>query len=178
VDSGFAAVFFLEMAMKMRSLGLPQYFLGEFKDFPLLQDSDLRWRIFEFMLNFLALLEIVFAAVGTNLTGGTSKASFFRTLRLTRIARIIRVCRLRMFADLLMMINGAIGGMRTLFWSMILISLPLYAVALLLRESLGDEPGEGAASFASLPAARSSRSSAASSALSASPLTAGPSSCS
>jgi len=30
-----------------------------------------------------------------------------------------------------------IGGMRTLFWSMILIVLPLYAVAVLLRDSVG-----------------------------------------
>jgi len=38
----------------------------------------------------------------------------------------------------MMMINGALGGMRTLLWSMVLIAVPIYAVALVLRESVGE----------------------------------------
>merc|ERR1712093_693401 len=41
------------------------------------------------------------------------------------------------------MLNGTLGGLRTLSFSMILISLPLYVVALVLRESLGQEHGYG-----------------------------------
>jgi len=46
-----------------------------------------------------------------------------------------------------MMINGAVGSIRTLGWSMVLIALPVYGMALLLRESLGGEVGEGAEAF-------------------------------
>merc|ERR1719327_1167081 len=48
------------------------------------------------------------------------------------------------------MINGAVGGMRTLLWSCVLISIPLYAVALVLRQTLGRYAADeefGASSF-------------------------------
>jgi len=49
-------------------------------------------------------------------------------------------------------INGAVGGLRTLFWSFLLVCVPLYAVALLLRDSVGTEAGEhGAEFFSTMP---------------------------
>merc|ERR1711884_138357 len=52
---------------------------------------------------------------------------------------------------LAMMINGAIGGMRTLLWSIFLISLPLYCVALMMRESLDfTETANGVENFSTL----------------------------
>merc|ERR1712151_1069752 len=49
------------------------------------------------------------------------------------------------------------GGIRTLCWSTVLISLPLYAVALILRETVGQiqdaegTPSSGAEMFRSVP---------------------------
>merc|ERR1719507_547669 len=73
---------------------------------------------------------------------------------MARIGRIARVCRLSWiadFSDLSMMIHGAIGGMKTLIWSILLISIPIYAMAVMLRESVGNEPvTEGAEGFTSV----------------------------
>merc|ERR1719330_1950493 len=38
-----------------------------------------------------------------------------------------------------MMINGAVGGVRTLIWSYLLLTLPIYCVALFLRHTVGQE---------------------------------------
>jgi len=50
------------------------------------------------------------------------------------------------------MLNGAVGGIRTLFWSIVLICMPLFVVALVLRETLGQEEDadNGAEMFSSL----------------------------
>jgi len=44
-----------------------------------------------------------------------------------------------------MMVNGAVGGLRALAWSFALIAMPLYMVALLMHETLGEESVEDAA---------------------------------
>lgn len=64
--------------------------------------------------------------------------------------------RLQIFAELAVLIKGTLGGMRTLLWSLVLLSLPLYAASLLLRETLGemqDEKDEShsIASFSTVP---------------------------
>jgi len=50
----------------------------------------------------------------------------------------------------MMMINGMIGGMRTLFCSILLICLPLYAIALVMRESIGEANGSQRETFRSV----------------------------
>jgi len=69
--------------------------------------------------------------------------SLFRVFRLVRLTKLLRICRMAFISDLVLMINGAMGGLRTLFWSLFLISLPLYVVALVLRETLGEEAAVG-----------------------------------
>lgn len=51
-------------------------------------------------------------------------------------------------------IKGTIGGVKTLLWSTVLISFPIYAVALILRQTLGENRAEhGAENFRTLPQA-------------------------
>merc|ERR1719336_3561564 len=104
-------IFLVEMLSKMYALG----FLGYFRDAEggcnICKDGELRWRLFEFLLVSSAWLEVAIA-----LGSKGSKLAFFRLLRLCRITRIIRVCRLSFFADLMMMLNGAVGGARALVW--------------------------------------------------------------
>merc|ERR1712060_600734 len=99
---------------------------------------------------------MIFAALEIPLTlafpdrNGTSQSTLvflgIRIVRLGRVARILRVVRFHIFKDLVKMLSGALGGLRTLFWSMILIAVPLYMMAVVLRESLGRHAsaGEGA----------------------------------
>jgi hypothetical protein len=144
-DVGFCCFFILELGIKMRFLGLSRYFC-----------EDSKWHLFEVILLSLSIAEIVLYLVGTNYEM-FNETSLFRVLRLARLAKLMRVCRLQIATDLVMMINGAIGGIRTLMWSILLISLPLYVVALILRETLGAEeklsPSRSAENFSSLPKA-------------------------
>merc|ERR550525_463697 len=57
-----------------------------------------------------------------------------------------------MFCELYMMVSGAIGSFKTLLYSMALVLVPLFGVALVLRESLGGlaAQGKGAQMFSDL----------------------------
>eukprot|EP00401_Gymnodinium_catenatum_P046132 CAMPEP_0117528116 /NCGR_PEP_ID=MMETSP0784-20121206/37148_1 /TAXON_ID=39447 /ORGANISM="" /LENGTH=68 /DNA_ID=CAMNT_0005324391 /DNA_START=1 /DNA_END=204 /DNA_ORIENTATION=- len=51
----------------------------------------------------------------------------------------------------MLMINGALGGVKTLFWSVLLVAIPVYAIALILRDTLGSVQGAVGKPFQSLP---------------------------
>lgn len=144
VDTLFALVFFVETSTKIYIQGCRTYFFGQ----------DLRWNIFELLLMVGAVLEVVGALAlprRSDVKESTDGLSVFRVLRLARIARVLRIARIPLFSDLSMIVNGAVGGVRTLCWSFILISVPVYVLAVILRETLGSESGSehGAENFSS-----------------------------
>lgn len=145
VDAIFAGLFLLEVVIQIRLQGWREYFLGH----------DCRWHIFEVSLVALAVLEVVLTLLDpvSNQDGNTSNFSLFRIMRLVRITRLLRVCRLEIFCDLIVMVKGTLGGLKTLLWSTVLISLPLYAVALVFRETLGPLhlQANGAEAFRTVP---------------------------
>eukprot|EP00928_Gymnodinium_smaydae_P030404 TRINITY_DN22628_c0_g6_i1.p1 TRINITY_DN22628_c0_g6~~TRINITY_DN22628_c0_g6_i1.p1 ORF type:complete len:658 (-),score=83.22 TRINITY_DN22628_c0_g6_i1:129-2066(-) len=132
IDAFFAICYTGEMAIKLRLLGCRLYFRG----------SEFVWNILEATLVFLALAELIITLTQLGVddsdeeTSG-SKISLLRVIRLTRIVRLVRVCKLDAFGELAQIIHGAMGGMRTLAWSMVMVCLPLYTVALILRETVG-----------------------------------------
>merc|ERR1711884_412068 len=112
--------------LQIRLVGWREYLFG----------SDARWHAFEVVLVILALLEVfmaIFRPPENDSKGASSNFSLFRIMRLVRITRLFRVCRLEIFCDLIVMVKGTLGGIKTLLWSVVLISLPLYAVSLLFR---------------------------------------------
>lgn len=139
-DAVFAGIFFLELLAKLRIMGLRTFLLG----------CDRLWHLFEVLLLVLSIFELLLGALERM---GSADWSVFRIARLMRITRLIRVCRMEVFCDLVLMIRGALGGIRTLFWSIVLISLPIYAVSLFFRETLGTQQanGKGAEMFATVP---------------------------
>jgi len=141
IDMVFAAIFTGELIFKLRTTGWKQYFA----------QSERIWNIFEMVLVIMAWIEAM-AGLWADSVQDTPAYSVIRVFRLVRITKIIRVLRLQVFSDLLMMINGAVGSLKTLFYSVTLISIPLYMVALVLCESLRGSASEqlGAESFASL----------------------------
>jgi len=64
-------------------------------------------------------------------------ASLLRTLRLIKLARLLRVIRHHLFQDVLSMVQGLVGGGKTLAWAVILFIIVVYVVALLFREIFG-----------------------------------------
>merc|ERR1719188_1430902 len=96
-----------------------------------------KWNTFECILVAMAVLETIIGFAQLSL-GPNANISLFRMVRLFRVTRILRVCRLLIFVDLVMMINGTLGGFRTLLWSFVLVAFPLYALAIIFRETLGN----------------------------------------
>jgi len=148
LDGCFAVVFGIEVFVKIGVYGVPEYFGLRRRAFAY---DDLRWRLFEFALVVVSWAEFVLDTLGANAPG--MKFMIFRLLRLTRIARVFRLFRLAVFAELLLMIRATIAGLMSLMWSVVLLALPLYAVAWVLREALGDKPGQAADPFRDVPTA-------------------------
>eukprot|EP00928_Gymnodinium_smaydae_P000381 TRINITY_DN10149_c0_g1_i3.p1 TRINITY_DN10149_c0_g1~~TRINITY_DN10149_c0_g1_i3.p1 ORF type:complete len:635 (-),score=101.53 TRINITY_DN10149_c0_g1_i3:285-2189(-) len=140
IDIIFFVIFLVEACIKWFLQGTKGYFCGE----------ERKWNLFELMLIMLAAFEIV-TAIGIPDQGRQPSGSLFRMVRLIRIAKILRVMRLQAFADLTMMINGTVGGIKTLFWAMVLILVPTYIIALTFRETLGRSEGAGSDSFKDIP---------------------------
>lgn len=137
IDATFAFLFLCELIFKLYAFGPREYFCG----------NDGRWGLFEAGLVAFALLEVVLAVMKeieraaqreAQQGGAGASLSLFRIVRLLRITRIVRLVRLDIFSELMVMIKGTLGGIRTLGWSILLVSVPLYVVALILRETLGE----------------------------------------
>merc|ERR1719330_1920977 len=125
LDVCFAGIFVAEGVIKIIMMGPWVYFFG----------VDRVWHAFESLLSASAIVEIVLTIMPKQ--EGNILWSVFRVTRLVRLTRIFRVCQLDIFSELQVMIKGTLGGAKTLVWSSALISVPLYVVSLILRETLG-----------------------------------------
>lgn len=129
VDLMYAIVFFLEIVYKFASEGF--FFI-----LPI--NPEYRWSLFDILLMLLSIFDVIATAVFREDGGGNSNQyTWMRIARLVRLARILRLLQLDVFGDLLLMINGAIGGLRTLGWSLVMITVPLYVFALFYTEMIG-----------------------------------------
>jgi len=130
IDIIFASTYTIEAMVKMKKFGFSNYWIG----------TDARWNHFDFALLTLAWFEVVTEILRETASSGTSgRTSLLRLFRLVRITKVLRICRLGVFADLVMILNGAIGSAKTLIYSVILINIPLYVVSLILNGLLEGE---------------------------------------
>mmetsp|Transcript_138487 Transcript_138487/g.359897 ORF Transcript_138487/g.359897 Transcript_138487/m.359897 type:complete len:644 (+) Transcript_138487:55-1986(+) len=142
VDVCFAVVFSVDIIGKLWYYGCKAFFGGK----------DRSWHIYESIIVSVAYAEIGLTLSPYNPGDSGGVFAALRVLRLARIARILSIIRIPIFTDLVMMIDGTVGGFKTLLWSQLLIAVPLYVVALLFRETLGKhaDAGQGAQYFGSL----------------------------
>lgn len=131
VDTVFAVIFFLEVLVKIRLNTFKVYYYGK----------DWKWGWYESILVVVSIAEIISTVFLQ--TDNPAGSSIFRVFRLVRLSKLARIARVPMATELVMMINGAIGGAVTLFWALVLLSFPIFLVALVLRETLGEESGVG-----------------------------------
>jgi len=120
------------MVYKMYTSGCSQHFTG----------VEWSWNIFDFIIVLLACLDLITTAL-TRLTGEQMDVSLngftiIRLARLLRIARVVRLLRLQFFKELTLMVNGVIGGLRTLFWAIILLAVLVYCLGVLMRQIMMD----------------------------------------
>jgi len=156
-DIVFGCIFWTEMLLKLRVHGWRQrYCCGlnnqDFNNANLINMPPSRVSCGESFSNCFDLSLVIidtaqlivsrFPELSSVLNSGVS-ASLFRVVRLLRLARILRLLRAKVFRDLLTMIQGMMGGLSTLCWSIFLFVLFIYVVALVFREVLGpDKEGD------------------------------------
>lgn len=123
----FCTIFTAEVATRVFALGLNQFFLG----------SDWRWNIFDFLVVGMQWVEIA----SKILVGGANGVNlgFLRMLRLLRIARIMRLARiLRLVVELRTMITAILGSLKPFFWTMIILFMVIYSVAVAMTQMVND----------------------------------------
>jgi len=148
VDSIFAVIFIAERVYKLRETGCFEYSFG----------PNWRWNMFETLLAVMAVVEL-YLDLGEVRVG--IPTSVVRFVRLFRIVKIFRILRLEFFRELMLMVNGVVYGSKTLMWSILLIAITLYVIALVMRETAGEHYSstdyehdvDGSGSFRNLPTA-------------------------
>mmetsp|Transcript_29786 Transcript_29786/g.74901 ORF Transcript_29786/g.74901 Transcript_29786/m.74901 type:complete len:629 (-) Transcript_29786:9-1895(-) len=139
-DSTFSIIFIGEIVTKLWLHGFAGHFCGPTR----------YSNCFDAFLVFVDLVQLsivlVDPAAAAN-SGDIPSASLFRIVRLIKLTRLLRLLRSEVFKDLLSMIQGMLGGMTTLAWSMVLFFLMVYVLALLFRELLGRKEKENVYEF-------------------------------
>jgi len=152
----FGCIFWVEMILKLRMHGWRQRYCCGLKD---QEDTTLGVNLppsrtscgesfancFDLTLVVIDTVQLIitigFPDINLNVSG--ISASLFRIVRLLRLARILRLLRAKVFSDLLSMIQGMMGGLSALFWSVVLFAIFIYVMALIFREMLGPSHNAG-----------------------------------
>jgi len=133
VDGVFASSFMLEFIAKIMIHGLREHLCG----------NNWKWNLFDAIVVAVAFLELILTLTPTNYgVPGMGSVFLFRIVRLLRLARIVKLLRFNFFRELIMMFEGLMMGAPTLFWSIVLLMMPLYAMAIVLRETVGESTQE------------------------------------
>jgi len=126
-DIFFSTAFVAELVFKVCTNGFCKQFCG-----PHTKSNKV-----DSVLIAVDLVQLVIS-LGSPETDLFINASLFRVVRLVKLARLLRLVKARVFQDLVLMIQGILGGMATLGWAMLLFFMVIYVVSLLFRESLGN----------------------------------------
>jgi len=101
-------------------------------------NQDMGWNIFDAILVGLSIFDqLISAIVGTGNGGGDF--TFMRTLRILKMARVLRGLRVvRFFDELRIMLNSLIGSVSSLFWSIVMLMITFYIFALLFVQGVAN----------------------------------------
>lgn len=131
----FCVVFTLEISIRMAAHG-----------FFFFTVADWRWNLFDLFVVVLQLVEEVLTKVSQEMPMNFSVVRVVRALRLVRIVRLIRI--LRLIGELRTIISSLSGSMKSLFWTVVVLFLMIYIVAvyfteLVLHHRLDDKDSKG-----------------------------------
>lgn len=128
IDRGewvFCILFTVEVTLRIIAWRPRAYFLGE----------DCWWNLFDFSLvasSIWAQLQSLQVSSGA----GMPNTMGLRVLRLLRLLKMFRVVRVaRFMRELRTIISSIVGSMRTLFWSMVMMSLIMYIFGLVFIQA-------------------------------------------
>jgi len=124
MDKLFCAFFTVELVLRILA------FRSEF-----FKASGLLWGIFDIVVIGLQLIEELILAIAAASSGDSSSGgpdmSFMRIMRILRLIRVLRIIRIIRFMDeLRTLVISIMNSMRSLFWTLALLLLGIYVVAI------------------------------------------------
>jgi len=123
----FAVVFVMEVTVKLIVLSPRIYFTG----------TNYAWNLGDFFLTIVAVVDCIISA-SVSYNGSARMSMVLRGLRLSRVARLIKLMHWPLLAELANMISAMVIGVPWLFWVTILLCGVLYICAIILRSTVTD----------------------------------------
>lgn len=132
----FCVIFTLELLCRVYMEGCVMFF-----------SSDWAWSLFDtFVVSVMIVEKVVEGMVSEEDSHGLHSMSILRVFRVIRILRVLRIVRiLKFFRELRMMMSSILGCLRSLIWSMLVMSMMFYIFGIALVqgcvEHLNDTDG-------------------------------------
>jgi len=114
--------FMLELCTKFWMLGALDYFLGQ----------EWAWHWFDVVIVSFAIIDC--SLMVFQIDSELNNFTLVRLARLLRITRLVRLLRMKAFKELALMVNGVIGGLKTLFWAFIFLFCIVYVLGVFIRQ--------------------------------------------
>lgn len=135
MESLCGAVFLGELAFKVATLGLRQY---------LWTGENWHWNWLDVFITLFMLVDLVISLIGVVGDAQFSMVKFtlvLRALRLTRIARLVKLLRTPLLAELANMLAGFLIGVPCMLWVLVFMAIIFFSLGMIFRQTLGPEPG-------------------------------------
>jgi len=120
IDNAFTFVFLIEIGIRWCMAGNLEHLFGD----------DCWWNYFDMFVMFLSLVDILLSAVST------AEVSAFRIIRVVRMGKMVRVLRIKALKELRIIINGLIGGLRTIVWAFFFLFFFILVLAIISKPVL------------------------------------------
>eukprot|EP00927_Polykrikos_kofoidii_P043360 TRINITY_DN37430_c0_g1_i1.p1 TRINITY_DN37430_c0_g1~~TRINITY_DN37430_c0_g1_i1.p1 ORF type:complete len:619 (+),score=135.49 TRINITY_DN37430_c0_g1_i1:85-1941(+) len=121
IDFFFCAAFTAELSLRLYVMRC-RFFVSK-------RISGLVWNYFDFFIVMAQLLEEVIALLSSSIGVNTNNLRILRVLRILRLVRVLRVMRvLRLVSELRTIVSSILGSFKSLFWTMVLLTLMIYIV--------------------------------------------------
>jgi len=128
VEVFFCSIFFVELFFKIYHFSIPVFFCG----------VDVYWNWFDFVIVSFAIVDVAISFIYVDHElDWVNQLTIFRMLRLFRLVRLIRL--LRVFKELSLLVFGLIGGLRTLFWAIMLLLVVIFIIGVFCTQMFRDE---------------------------------------
>lgn len=132
----FASVFVIEIAIKVYLVGWQDYWWG----------SGWKWNLCDTVITLLTLLDLCLSLATLSVASGTDIAAsklilVLRALRLTRIARLVKLLHTPILSGLANMLAGFMVGVPCMLWVMVLLTIIFYVLGMVFRQVVGPTQG-------------------------------------
>jgi len=103
--------------------------------------NDLLWNLFDCTIVIGSIIELIMTAVSSG--DGPSNFLVWRCMRFLRFLRVARMLRIKAFRELRLMIQSIMCCMKPLTWTVSLLALVLYIVAIVFAQATRDAMRNG-----------------------------------